>query len=187
MQLLALQLENFRNYDSLELSFENTQTVALIGSNAQGKTNILESIAFLALGKSFRAHRAIETLGWDRPHGRIRGTIQTPKTANGKSKKPTELEVFLQRAPETKRVKLKNKLTTPKEFIGNLRVVLFTPEHMQLVSGSPRLRRQYLDRLLVQLSPQYTEALTNYQRILRQRNTLLKNIQMFLIVYLLLI
>ena len=143
MKLKWLKLENFRNYESLDLDFTKSNVMALVGSNAQGKTNILEGIAYLALGKSFRARRSIETLAWDRPHGRIRGMVENKK-------KKVELEIFLQRDPDLKKVKKQNKVTSPKDFLGNLRVVIFTPDHLLLVHGSPRLRRQYLDRVLVQ-------------------------------------
>jgi DNA replication and repair protein RecF len=170
MQLISLQLENFRNYDQLDLDLKENQVLALIGPNAQGKTNLLESIAFLALGKSFRTRHSMETLGWDRPHGRIRGTVKTDKE--------TKLEVFFQRSPETRKVKKQDKVVTPKEFLGTLKIVLFTPDHIQLVTGGPSLRRQYMDRALVQLDFQYLEALSNYQKLMKQRNMLLKQIQM---------
>lgn len=169
MKLTWLRLEHFRNYESLELDLDAPVT-ALVGLNAQGKTNLLESIAFLALGKSFRASKALETLKWDRPHGRIQATLER----NGKK---IQLEVFLQRFPETKKVKKQAKWTTPAQFIGTLRVVLFTPDHLDLVTGSPHARRQYLDRLLIQVEKGYLTALTNYQRILNHRNALLKRIQ----------
>lgn len=168
MKLKWLKLEHFRNYEDLELTLDAPVT-ALVGLNAQGKTNLLESIAFLALGKSFRSVRALDALKWDRPHGRIRACIEQ----NGKEK---QLEVFFQRNPEAKKVKVKSKWTTPKNFIGNLRTVLFTPDHLDLITGSPHARRQFLDRLLVQLDPDYLEALSNYQRILNQRNALLKQV-----------
>lgn len=170
MQLLALHLENFRNYESLDLDLSKHQVTALIGPNAQGKTNLLESIAFLALGKSFRTHHSMETLGWERPHGRIRGTIS-------RDSKETDLEVFFQRDPEAKKMKKGNSLVPPNEFLGNLRVVLFAPDHLELITGSPALRRQYIDRILVQIDTRYLDALSNYQRLLRQRNRLLKLIQ----------
>lgn len=170
MQLKWLQLEHFRNYDALKLDFSEAPVLALIGPNAQGKTNLLESIAFLALGKSFRTRRSMETLGWDRPHGRIKGGVE-------RSGKETELEVFFQREPDTRKVKKQSKVVKPSEFLGNLRVVLFTPEHLQLVSGGPKLRRQFLDRTLIQIYPDYVEALGTYQRLLKQRNALLKSIQ----------
>lgn len=169
MKLKWLKLEHFRNYDALELELDAPVT-ALVGLNAQGKTNLLESIAFLALGKSFRASKAMETLKWDRPHGRIRAGVE-------RKGKETSLEIFLQRDPDTKKVKKQSKWTSPKNFIGTLRAVLFTPDHLDLVTGSPHARRQYLDRLLIQVDKNYLEALTNYQRILNHRNALLKRIQ----------
>lgn len=170
MHLKALQLESFRNYESLSLDLSNTKTLALVGQNAQGKTNLLESIAFLALGKSFRAQRSLDTLGWERPHGRIKGVVENKG-------KETPLEIFFQRSPDTKKVKRHNKVVPPKEFIGQLRVVLFTPEHLHLVSGSPSLRRQYMDRVLVQIDALYLDALGQYRNILKQRNALLKRLQ----------
>ncbi len=170
MKLKWLKLENFRNYEALELTLDSPVT-ALVGLNAQGKTNFLESIAFLALGKSFRAGRAIDTLKWDRPHGRIRACVE-------RDGKETELEVFMQRDPESKKIKKHSKLTKPKSFFGTLRVVLFTPDQLELVSGSPLCRRQFLDRLLIQVDRDYVEILTNYQKILNHRNALLKAIQM---------
>ncbi len=169
MKLKWLKLEHFRNYDDLEINLDSPVT-ALVGLNAQGKTNLLESIAFMALGKSFRASKALETLKWDRPHGRIRACVE-------RKGKETQLEIFLQRSPETKKVKKQSKWTTPKNFLGTLRAVLFTPDHLDLITGSPQARRQYLDRLLIQVDKDYIEALTNYQRILNHRNALLKRIQ----------
>lgn len=168
MRLTRLTLEGFRNYHNLELEFTAPVT-ALVGLNAQGKTNLLESIAFLALGKSFRSGKSLETLHWERPHGRIKGTLE-------KQGKELELEVFLQRNPESKKVKLGSKVTAPKNFLGHLRVVLFTPDQLDLVSGSPAGRRQFLDRLLMQLNGGYVEAFSQYQKILDQRNALLKQI-----------
>lgn len=166
MQLKWLELEHFRNYERLHLDFTKSSGVALIGPNAQGKTNLLESIAFLAFGKSFRSHRSMESLGWDRPHGRIKGMVDE-----------TELEVFMQHSPEMRKVKTHGNVVKPKDFLGHLRVVLFTPEHLQLVTGGPALRRQYMDRLLIQLHPEYISALQTYQHLLKQRNALLKKIQ----------
>jgi DNA replication and repair protein RecF len=172
MQLLALQLENFRNYEDLQIDLVDGESLALIGQNAQGKTNLLESIAFLALGKSFRTRHSMESLTWDRPHGRIRGTI-----ASREAQDQTKLEVFFQRSPEMRKVKKQDQIVTPKNFLGSLRVVIFTPDDMQLISGSPSLRRQYMDRTLIQLDRQYLESFATYQKLLKQRNALLKQIQ----------
>lgn len=169
MKLKFLKLENFRNYDNLELEL-NSNITALVGRNAQGKTNLLEAIAFLALGKSFRAGNYRETLGWEREHGRIRGTVEN----NGKD---TLLELFFQRSPEIKKVKKQGKVVAPKEMLGHFKIVLFTPESLLILDGSPKLRRQYFDRILIQLSRDYFDAFSNYQAILKQRNALLKKIK----------
>jgi DNA replication and repair protein RecF len=171
MRLQSLQLQNFRNYEQLNLDFTESDVLALIGPNAQGKTNLLESIAFLALGKSFRTRQTMETLKWDAPYGRIRGTL-TDSAA-----KQVQLEVFLQREPEAKKFKRQDALCNPKEFLGHLQVVVFTPDHLNLIYGSPKIRRQYLDRLLLQLDKNYLDAINNYQKILRHRNALLKKLQ----------
>jgi len=171
MQLNWLQLQDFRNYPSLSVDLTASPVLALVGPNAQGKTNLLESIAFLALGKSFRSRKALETLGWDKPHGRIKAEVEH----EGRS---TELEIFFQRKPEAKKLKRQGQVVKPKDFLGNLRVVLFTPDHLQMVTGSPRLRRQFMDRVLVQLDQSYVITLGTYQAVLKQRNALLKRIQL---------
>jgi DNA replication and repair protein RecF len=166
MQLTSLTLQNFRNYKELTLNLADARVLALVGDNAQGKTNLLEAIAFLALGKSFRARHSLEALQWEAPHGRVKGEVRGQ-----------ELEVFLQANPELRTLRLNQKNASPATFFGHLRVVLFTPEHLELVSGGPKLRRQYLDRVLLQMDPLYLDAFTSYQKLLKQRNALLKRIQ----------
>ena len=109
MKLKSLKLENFRNYGVLNLDLSDGVTIFL-GENAQGKTNLLESIAFLALGKSFRAGNFMEVLGWERPHGRIKGTLEQ----DGKEKL---LEVFFEREPRRKKIK-KQTISTHSMFQG---------------------------------------------------------------------
>jgi DNA replication and repair protein RecF len=171
MQLNWLKIQDFRNYGELEIDLTEAPVLALVGPNAQGKTNLLESIAFLALGKSFRSRKALETLGWDQPHGRIKAEVEREGRA-------TELEVFFQRSPESKKLKKHGQVVKPKEFLGQLRVVLFTPDHLQMITGSPRLRRQFMDRVLIQLDPGYVDAFGTYQAVLKQRNALLKRVNL---------
>ncbi len=170
MRLNWLKLEDFRNYSSLFLDLKGISTLALVGENAQGKTNLLESIAFLALGKSFRSRKAMESLAWERPYGRVKAGIEY----KGKEK---ELEIFFQRNPEIRVFKRNGGIVKAQEFLGTLRVVIFTPDHMQMLGGSPRLRRRFMDRVLVQLDSVYVDALSKYQIILKHRNALLKQIQ----------
>ena len=171
MKLNWLKLEDFRNYPNLEIDLTKSPVLALVGPNAQGKTNLLESIAFLALGKSFRSRKSMETLSWEKPYGRIKGEVEQV----GRQMK---LEIFLQRSPDSKKLKKQGQVVKPKDFLGNLRVVIFTPDHLQMITGSPRLRRQFMDQVLIQLDPAYVTALGNYQAVLKQRNALLKQIQM---------
>ncbi len=171
MILKRLQLEQFRNYEHLDLSFEEGQSVVLLGKNGQGKTNLLEAIAMLALGKSFRLRKAADLIAWGQSHGRIKGELQAG------TDRPTELELFLQRQPDLKKLKKNEQVVAPKEFLGSLRVVIFTPDQLEMVTGSPLLRRQFMDRVLVQIDPAYVESLGTYQRLLKHRNALLKSIQ----------
>lgn len=169
MKLKSLKLENFRNYDSIEVEIDKNLT-ALVGDNAQGKSNFLESVAFLALGKSFRTNNFVEVLSWERPHGRIQGCFETIDSDKN-------LEVFFEREPQRKKFKKQEKLSNHKDFMGTFRVVIFTPENLNMISGSPFLRRQYFDRLLVQVSREYFESFSNFEKILKQRNALLKRIK----------
>lgn len=165
MEIQSLELEHFRNFQSLKFDFSKNPILALVGQNAQGKTNFLEAVAFLALGKSFRTGRSMDVIAWNQNHTRIRGKVE------GKS-----LEVFLQKNPEKKVLKFQGKIRKPAHFLGHLKVVLFTPDHLSLVTSGPAFRRQFIDRLLVQLSSEYVEALSTYQKILKHRNTLLKTV-----------
>ena len=151
MKLLSIQLQHFRNYNSLNLDLTEHPVLALIGPNAQGKTNLLEAIAYLALGKSFRSRKSIESLQWEQAHGRIKGQLAPHKNSEKleSSQPPTELEVFLQRQPQSKKLKKNQKACSPKAFLGHLRIVLFTPDTLLMIHGSPRLRRQFLDRILI--------------------------------------
>lgn len=170
MKLKCLQLEQFRNYGELNLDCAGSNVIALIGPNAQGKTNLIEAIGFLAWGKSFQSRKSLDALRWGAAHGRVKAQFE-------RAGRPHELEVFLQAAPEQRILRHNQQSVSPADFVGQLQVVLFTPDDLQMISGSPRLRRQYLDRLLVQLSPSYTRALGQYTRALKQRNALLKAIR----------
>ncbi len=165
MNLTRIQLENFRNYAQLDM--ELAPITALIGDNAQGKTNVLEALAFCAWGKSFRGSRTREVLYWEADYGRIR--VQGENEG-----KKQQLEVQFQRNPELKRFKIEDNVCAPKDWIGQVRAVLFTPDHLDLVTGSPAGRRQFLDRLLLQIKPSYLEALQRLHKILEERNALLK-------------
>jgi DNA replication and repair protein RecF len=170
--LRKLELENYRNYQNLRLEFpEKVGLVYLIGDNGQGKTNILEAIYMLALAKSFRLGQDEKLIKWDEDFGRIKGEF-------GGGGEDLALETFLGKAPQPKRVLKKNNVKVgAAEFIGNVQVVFFHPEDLNLLYLGPELRRRYLDILNIQVNKVYFRALRKYNKIRAQRNFLLKAVK----------
>ena len=165
MHIERLALKNYRNYTSLDLSFSSKINV-LIGENAQGKTNIMEAIYVLSMAKSHRTSKDRELIRWDQEYGKIEGDIQRKY-----GKLP--LELILSRKGKRARV---NHLEQKKLslYIGQLNVVMFAPEDLNLVKGSPQVRRRFLDMEIGQISPSYLHDLLKFQKILKQRNAILK-------------
>lgn len=168
MTLQNLSLQNFRSYSKKTFSFF-PETTLIVGPNTAGKTNVLEAIMFLATGKSFRADQDREAIRWGSELARVRARISNE----------TELELILttgevqgQLAP-MKKYLVNGVPRRQVDFVGNLRAVLFWPEHLELVTDSPSLRRRYLDSVLVQVDREYRRNLMSYERGLRQRNRLL--------------
>jgi len=167
MYLKTLQLENFRNYKNLKLTFNENQVTVLIGKNAQGKTNLLESIYSLALTKSFRSKKNFDQICWNREHSRIKGQINNK---NGEQ----NLEIFCSKAPSCQKVlKLNESKVKSLDFIGNLNIVIFTPDDINLISLSPSIRRKYLNMIISQVDKIYLQDLIEYSKIIKQRNALL--------------
>lgn len=168
MRVLELSLTDFRNYASVSLRFAGMLNV-FIGQNAQGKTNLLESLYLLAAGHSPRASRDAEMIRWGAQKARILARVER---AYG----TVELEMVLQ-AGVAKRITVNgNAVRRLADVFGHLNVVAFTPDDLQLVKGSPALRRRFLDYEIAQVSPAYRDYLERYHRVLKQRNTLLKAI-----------
>ncbi|TDL94349.1 DNA replication/repair protein RecF [Macrococcus brunensis] len=168
MKLKHLDLTHFRNYDKVSLDFHDEVNV-LIGSNAQGKTNLLEAIYCLALAKSHRATQDKELIQWQADFALIEGELEyrygtmplsLQISAKGKKAKANHLE--------------QSKLT---QYVGHMNVVLFAPEDLSLVKGSPQVRRRFIDIEIGQISAVYLNDLSNYQRILKQKNHYLKQLK----------
>lgn len=175
MNITSLYLENLRNHHKKDFSFSDKITI-IVGQNTTGKTNIVEAVYCLALGKSFRSGKDTELITFNKELARIRALL---KEANDEKK----LEIVLSRG-EVMRMKtpLKRFLVNDiarrgLDFIGNLKVVLFWPEHMELITDSPSLRRRYLDSVLIQIDREYRRTLLSYERGIRQRNKLLEKIR----------
>lgn len=163
-----LKLVNYRNYDKLELNFKNGINI-FIGRNAQGKTNILESIFLSCMGRSHRTSKDKELIKWDKDNAYI-------KTEVVKNDGTHLIEIFLSRN-ERKKIRINgvfiNKIG---ELMGNINGVIFSPEDLKLVKDGPIERRRFIDMELSQINPPYFYCLQQYNRILMQRNNLLKEI-----------
>lgn len=165
MQLKTLQLVNFRNYDNLHINF-NEKINLLVGKNGQGKTNIVESIYMLSFGKSFRTSKDKEIIKFEKENLYVGGSF---------SKYNSDYLIEIAIGKNKKGVKV-NKVHIQKmyELLGNLNVVIFSPEDLKLVKEGPKERRAFIDKEISQIMPKYYSYLTNYNKILFQRNKLLK-------------
>lgn len=166
MHLERLRLINYRNYSDVEISFNQNINI-IVGKNGQGKTNILESIYFLAVGKSFRTSRDKEVVKF----GCKNAYISSFFVKNGHR---NTLEFLI--GSNSKAVK-KNGLSLLRmsELLGNFNVVVFSPEDIRILKDSPSERRRFIDREISQISPRYYANLSDYNKILTQRNNYLKN------------
>lgn len=167
MFLKSLALQNYRNYPEFHLSTDAKVNV-FIGPNAQGKTNLLESIYVMALTKSHRTHVDKELIRWGEPHTRLYAHVD---------KKYGETKLDLLISSQGKKAKI-NGLEQKKlsAFIGTLNVVMFAPEDLEIVKGSPGIRRRFMDMEIGQMAPSYLYDLNQFHKIIAQRNNLLKQL-----------
>lgn len=181
MVLTHLSLTHFRNYRTLEIDFSGDLTL-LQGENAQGKTNLLEAIYFLATSRPVHARQDREVVGWAAteepiPYSRVAGTVQL----NGPERRPLNLEILLTSRGDgvsyKKQVRINGVNKRNMDLIGQLRAVLFLPEDIALVADGPGVRRRYLDIALCQIDQHYCRTLSAYQKVVTQRNGLLKNLR----------
>lgn len=166
MYLSRLSLRHFRNYPEQTVSFTAAKTI-VVGDNAQGKSNLLEAVEWLATLQSHRTHRDRDLI----QHGHTTAQITAEVVRRGI---PLELTVLLRQAGG--RTLQINGCTVRRtlEFLGQINVVEFSCLDLDLVRGTPAVRRAWLDRILLQLEPVYSQLSQSYQKLLRQRNALLK-------------
>ncbi|MEF3305290.1 DNA replication/repair protein RecF [Paenibacillus sp. GYB003] len=165
MYLKKLALRDYRNYESVELATEGAVNI-FIGPNAQGKTNLLEAIFVLALTKSHRTHHDKELIRFGAERTTLHGEFD-------KKYGPCTLDLTFSNQGKKAII---NGLEQKKlsNFIGALNVVMFAPEDLSIVKGSPGVRRRFLDMEIGQVLPSYIYDLSQYQKVLAQRNNLLK-------------
>jgi DNA replication and repair protein RecF len=168
LQLRRLQLRNHRNYAHLDLA-PGPGVNVFIGANGQGKTNLLEAVAMLALSASPRARRDIEVVGPVAPATRIEAEVEAGGTV-------VELSIGLSIEGDRARrvIEVDGARRRAFDLPGHFRVTLFWPDDLGLVKAGPELRRRFLNQMLVQVEPGYARALAGLKRVLEQRNSLLK-------------
>ena len=183
-----LTLRNFRNYSTLELDLP-IGIVLIEGSNGQGKSNLLEAIYMMAIAKSPRAKHEDELVNWDLfeelSHVQVAIDINSENIFE-------HLQLDLQCRTNTrknldsqdssassikKNIKINDVQKSPTQLVGHLNAVLFTADDLDLVFGSPSVRRKYIDVLIARIDSQYLTSLQKYQNIVRNRNALLKTIK----------
>ena len=165
MILNNIHLGDFRNYGTLALDFHSKLNV-FIGRNAQGKTNLLESIYFLALAKSHRTAKDKELIRFHTEEAFVNGSITASYS---------DLPLSISVSKKGKRAKVNHmEVSRLSQYIGHLNVVLFAPEDLNIVKGSPQVRRKFINMECGQISKIYLNKLSGYQKVLAQKNNYLK-------------
>jgi DNA replication and repair protein RecF len=168
--LRSLRLRNHRNYAQLDL-IPGPGVNVFIGANGQGKTNLLEAVAMLALSTSPRSRRELELIGPVAPMSRIEADVES---AGLKAELAITLTLEGDRARRV--IEVDGVRRRAFDLPGRFRVTLFWPDDLGLVKAGPELRRRFLNQMLVQVEPGYARALAGLKRVLEQRNSLLKQI-----------
>lgn len=168
MYIKSLELSNFRNYEKLNLSFDEGTNI-LYGDNAQGKTNVLESIYLAATTKSHRGNKDKEIIRFDESESHIKVMVM-------KHDIPLRIDIHLKKS-KTKGIAINGiPIKKTSELFGVLNVVFFSPEDLNIIKNGPSERRRFIDLELCQLDKMYVHDLINYNKVLNQRNKLLKDI-----------
>ena len=165
MKIKRLGLKNYRNCEDVEMDFPTRKTL-IIGKNAQGKTNILESIYFLSDLKSPRTSTISDLIQFNKAQFEINAEV---------NKNNTDIELnYIYTSDKKRELKINKVKTTPRNFKNTVTTVLFSTKDMLLLRGTPEDRRNWLDRAISQIYPAYDERLSKYDKIRIQKNNLLK-------------
>ncbi|GJM37054.1 MAG: DNA replication and repair protein RecF [Acidimicrobiales bacterium] len=168
MQIRTLELQNFRSYEAVALSLTDGLT-AIVGENGQGKTNLLEAISWIAGMGSFRGvpDDALIRLGTDAAV--VRATVLSP---DGREQL---IEAELPRIGRNRIQVNRQRLARARDLLGVVQVTVFSPDDLELVKGGPALRRRWIDEALVSRHPKHDATRADLERILKQRNALLRS------------
>ena len=166
MRINKLALTNFRSYNSLELEL-HPGVITFIGDNGSGKTNIAESLIYLAFLSSHRVSNNVPLISLGNQQAIIRAEVQ---------REDRTLQIDLEiNASKANRARINGSPTrNQREILGAIQIVYFSPEDLDLVRGEPGTRRDFLDRLLITRTPRLAGVIADYERVVKQRNALLK-------------
>ena len=168
MWIKELKLNNFRNYENKKINFQKNINI-FYGENAQGKTNIIEAIFLGSMGKSFRTNNEKELIKFDKENFSIEINYE-------KSDRDGNIKIEL---INKKNIYLNNiKLKKLSELLGNINIVIFTPDDINILKDGPQKRRRFLDIMISQLRPNYMHILNLYLKTLEQRNNYLRQIKL---------
>ena len=167
MFIKRLQMLNYRNYNVLDISLGPHVNV-FMGDNAQGKTNILEGIYYCAFARSHRTSKDRELINWNSDNALLSVTV-------GRERLDKRIDISILK--DGKKAIQINKIKIKKigELFGNFNVVMFSPEDLKIIKDSPGVRRKFIDMELCQLNPKYYYNLVQYNKVLNERNTILRN------------
>ncbi len=166
MIIKEIKLQNFRNYEDIEMEFDNSRNI-VIGENAQGKTNLIEAVYLCAFAKSFRTNNAAELVRFNEDIGRVNVLIESE-----------DIEKSINIAINNKGKKMISKdgkvIRATTELLNNLVVIIFSPEDLRIIKDDPERRRSFLNKEISQIRPRYYEQLRKYNEALKQKNAILK-------------
>ena len=168
MYIKSLELKNYRNYNDLSIEFEKGTNI-LYGNNAQGKTNVLEAIYVASTTKSHRGSKDREIINFDKDEAHIKITVM-------KKDVPVRIDIHLKKN-KSKGIAINGiPIKKASELFGILNVVFFSPEDLNIIKNGPAERRRFVDLELCQLDKIYVHNLVNYNKILNNRNKLLRDL-----------
>lgn len=161
-----VELQQFRNYEDQHVSFHQKVNI-ITGRNAQGKTNLLESLYIMCLSKSFRTNKDSEMIRFGQKKARVKSIVC-------RKERDFETEILLEESGKT--IKIDGlKAEKKSDLFNRIHIVVFSPEDLKIVKDEPEKRRRFIDRELCQMKPLYYKNLSRYKKILLQRNNILKN------------
>ncbi len=171
MFVTHLQLADFRSYPGVDVPLGPGPTT-FVGANGQGKTNLVEAVEYLSTLSSHRVASDVPLIRAGAPRAVVRARVQAGRTDD----RVLQLEIELTPGKANRAKLNRSPLRRPRELVGILRTVVFAPDDLDIVKGDPAARRGFLDAVVINRWPRLAGVKADYERVLRQRNTLLKSL-----------